>query len=171
MKTTPDDMQNQKNEKKQDVEKQKDAEKDCCGDLEASKKEIENWREKYIRALADYQNLERRTGNEFAHIRSQVHKRLLGGFLDIMDDLEKAEVFVKDTGLQLVKNKFSALLQKEGVRELVLVGTLYDPHTAECIEIVEGDHDNIIIEIVQKGYALDSKIIRVARVKVAKKKK
>lgn len=132
-------------------------------------KEIEEWKNKYLRALADYQNLEKRQVEEATRIRKQSTKNLFLKFLEVLDDVESAETFVKDPGLKHVKDKFIKILQSEAVEELPLLGKSYDPHLAECIEVIPGQKDNIIVDIVRKGYKLGDEILRVARVKVEKK--
>lgn len=133
------------------------------------KKEIEIWQNKYLRALADYQNLDRRHQEEVDRNRREANKRLLLQFLEVLDDICKGELFVKDHGLQLIKEKFIKILERQGVKELEVVNKIFNPETAECIELVEGDKDNIVVEITRKGYALHGDILRAAQVKVAKK--
>lgn len=126
----------------------------------------EEWKEKYLRALADYQNLERRTAEQIVSFQKKANQNLLLKFLEVLDDLEKGAVFVKDQGLQLIKDKFVKILKSEGIEEIAVLGTSFDPQTAECIETVKGKKNNIIIEIIRKGYVLDGEILRPARVKV-----
>lgn len=133
------------------------------------KKEIDEWKNKYLRALADYQNLEKRTINQIADFQKKANKNLWLKFLEILDLIEKAEIFIKDPGLKMVKEKFLTIMKEEKVEELDLLGKPYDPYLAECVEVVKGKNDNIIIEVVRKGYRLNKEIIRVARVKVEKK--
>lgn len=133
--------------------------------------EIEDVNNKYLRALADYQNLEKRMENAVEQARTQTRRDSIGRFIDILDDLEKARVFVEDAGLKMVMEKFTSILAESGVAEMDLVGKEYDPYIAEAVEVVEAKNakeDNIIVEVVQKGYTLGDDIIRPARVKVSK---
>ena len=138
-------------------------------ELEKVKKESEDNKNKYLRALADYQNYEKRVSEERVVLRQNANKELLLKLVMILDDLEKAQPFVKDEGLQLIKEKFVKLLKDEGVEEMQVVGKQYDPHLAEAIEVVEGDKDNLIKEVLRKGYSYNGKILRVAQVRVSKK--
>lgn len=133
------------------------------------KKEIDEWKNKYLRALADYQNLEKRTISQISDFQKKANKNLWLKFLEIFDLIEKAEVFIKDPGLKMIKEKFLMIMKEEGVEELDLLGKPYNPYLAECIEVIKGKNDNIIIEVVRKGYRLNKEVIRVARVKVEKK--
>ena len=138
-------------------------------ELEKVKKESEDNKNKYLRALADYQNYEERVSEERVVLRQNANKELLLKLVMILDDLEKAQPFVKDEGLQLIKEKFVKLLKDEGVEEMQVVGKQYDPHLAEAIEVVEGDKDNLIKEVLRRGYSYNGKILRVAQVRVSKK--
>lgn len=129
-----------------------------------------DWKDKYLRALADYQNLERRAAEQLTIQQKKANKNLILKFLEILDDLEKGELFIKDHGLKLIKDKFVKILEEEGVEVIDVLGKPFDPQVAECIAVVQGSKDNIIIEVVRKGYRLNKEVIRVARVKVEKKK-
>lgn len=133
------------------------------------KEETCEWKEKYLRALADYQNLDKRIHQELIVCRKRVTKDLLVKFLDILDDIEQGAVFIKDKGLQLVKDKFIKLLTSEGVSEIDMIGKTYDPYTAECVEVIKGEKDSVVVDVLRKGYMLNREVIRPARVKVEKK--
>lgn len=154
------------NSKKQQESSETDKLKKENQDL---KKIIEDYRNKYLRALADYQNYEKRVSEERVVLRQNANKELLLKLIMVLDDLEKAQTFMKDEGLKLIKDKFINIIKEEGVEEIQLVGKQFDPHLSEAIEIVEGDKDNLIKEVLRKGYFYNSKILRVAQVKVSKK--
>jgi len=137
--------------------------------IEEQKKQIEEYKTKYLRALADYQNLEKRINLEKQELIKMANKNLLLKILPIVDDLEKAEIFVKDDGLKLVKDNFLKFLKNEGVEEIEVLGKEFDPQLAEAVEVVKGEKDNIVVEVLRKGYRLGDKILRVAQVKVVKK--
>ncbi len=134
-----------------------------------SLKQIEEWKNKYLRALADYHNLEKRVEESRETIRKRANRDLLLRLLEILDTVYAAEVFIKDPGLKLVVDKFTSLLSQEGVTEIDLLGKEYDPFTAECTEVVPGEKDNIVVDVVQKGYKQYDEVIRPARVRVSKK--
>lgn len=138
---------------------------------ESLKKEIADLRNKYLRALADYQNLERRVEEERKKFQYYAVKEILLKFLEVLDLIEKAEVFIKDEGLKLVKERFLKILKEEGVREIEILGKEFDPNVAECIEVVEGEEEGKVVEVVRKGYFYHNQVLRIARVKVGKKVK
>jgi molecular chaperone GrpE len=153
-----------KNDKQENVEVKK-----YKDELEKVSKQAEDYKNKYLRALADYQNFENRVGKEKEALRQGASRDFLLKLLPVIDDLMKAEVFVKDPGLKLVRDKFSQILKEESLEEIEVLGKEFDPHLAEAIEVVKGEKDNIIAEVLRKGYTLNGKVLRVAQVKVAKK--
>ena len=139
-------------------------------EVELLKSQVEEWKAKYLRALADYQNFERRVGEERQALVEGSNTEFILKLLPFLDNLEKAEVFVKDAGLKLVKDQLWQTLADAGVEEVDVIGKEFDPHLAEAVEMIEGKQDNIVVDIVRKGYAYNNKVIRVAQVKVSKKK-
>ena len=134
------------------------------------KKQIEEYKNKYLRALADYQNFEKRVYEDKEEIRTNANRTLIIKLLSFLDSLDKAEVFVKDANLKLVKDNFHKLLTEEGLEEIKVLGKEFDPYQAEVVDLVEGEKENMVAEVLRKGYSLNGKIIRVAQVKVTKKK-
>lgn len=138
--------------------------------VEELKKQLEEWKGKYLRALADYQNLEKRIAGEREEDSKFAGKNILFKLISILDVLEKVEETLMDQGLDLALKQFRVVLQQEGIEVIHVVGKKFDPITMECIEIVEGEKDGEVLEEYQKGYTMHKKILRVAKVKVGKKK-
>lgn len=133
------------------------------------KKEIEEWKSKYLRAIADYQNFEKRVQEDRVGVIQNANKNLILKLLPFLDHLDQAEVFIKDPGLKLTKESFYKVISSLGVKEFDLTGKEFDPHVAEAVEVVNGEKDNMIVETVAKGYELFGNILRPARVKVSRK--
>ncbi len=138
-------------------------------DFEQLKNQVEEYKNKYFRALADYQNLEKRVDGDRENIGKAVQVQLLMKLLPFVDNLDKAEVFVKDIGLKLAKDHLLKIFQEVGLEELDVINKEFDPYTAEVIDLVPGERDNIVVEVLRKGYRLGDRILRVAQVKVSKK--
>lgn len=136
---------------------------------EPEKKEGEEWKNKYLRVLADFQNFEKRIQQDKTYQANRVKLDVLLRLIPFLDDLEKASIFYTDPGLKMVKDNFMKTLSELGVKEMDLEGKEFDPHISEAIEVVEGEKDNIIAEVVRKGYMLGDQILRVGTVKVSKK--
>ncbi len=139
-------------------------------ELEGTKKQVEELKHKYLRALADYQNYEQRMGDEKAQLIKSANTGLILKLLPFLDNLDKAEIFFKDQGLKMIKEQFHKTLKETGLEEIEVMNKEFDPYVAEVVDIVEGDKDNIIVEVLRKGYGFNGKILRVAQVKVSKKK-
>lgn len=144
----------------------KDAKK---SEVEQFKKQAEEYRNKYLRALADYQNLEKTTREERQRLIKSANNHLILRLLPFLDTLEKAEVFIKDEGLKLAKTQLESILKEMGLEEIEVLNKEFDPHLCEAVEMVPGDKDNQVAEVIRRGYRLEEKILRVAQVKVSKK--
>ncbi|MBI2049327.1 nucleotide exchange factor GrpE [Candidatus Roizmanbacteria bacterium] len=130
--------------------------------------EKEEYKKNYLRALADYHNLEKRVKAEREETVKNATRDIVSKLLPMLDNIEKAEVFVKDEGLKIVKGQLLEILEGEGLQEIEVLGEEYDPHVAEAIEVVESDKNNIVLEVFRKGYSLNGKVLRHAQVKVGR---
>lgn len=134
-------------------------------DLEIKVEELNN---KYLRSLADYQNLEKQTQiwrEEFVKFANQ---SLIVQLLEILDHLETAQANLHDDGLQLIVDKLKVILKNSGLEEIEVLGTEFNPVLEEAVEVIPGQENNKIIEVKTKGYKLNGKVIRPARVTVSK---
>lgn len=134
------------------------------------KKQLEEFENKWKRALADYQNLEKRFEKEKKEFVKFSNAALLDKLLSVLDDLERAEMHVKDKGLSIAVDQFRSVLKTEGIEEIKALNKDFDPESMDCLEVVKGK-ENKVIEVVEKGYLLNSKVLRPAKVKVGKGKK
>lgn len=134
------------------------------------KKQAEEFKHSYLRALADYKNLEHRIHAERENMRDTIKRQVIEHFLPVLDNIHQAQVFTTDPGLKMVSNSFTQALKDLGVQEIELLGLEYDPHLAEVVEAIDGKQDNIIIEVLQKAYGMNGQVIRPGRVKVSKVK-
>lgn len=139
-------------------------------EIERLKAQIEDYKSRYLRALADYQNLEKKVNEEKKEFLKLANKNLLLKIINIFDDIERAEVFIKDKGLALIKERLLKVLKEEGVREIEVLGKPFNPYLAEAVEINEGSDDNLVVEVLRKGYYYYDKVLRPAQVKVGQKK-
>ena len=144
----------------------------CCKDLSdqlaASQAVTEEWKTKCMRALADYQNIERRSREEKNEVRLYASEIILGRLLPVVDTFGKVKAHINDMGFELAYKELLAVLEEQGVKKMDVVGKEFNPHEMECIEVVEGE-DNIVMEETLPGYRFYEKTLRVAQVKVGKK--
>lgn len=117
------------------------------------------------RALADYQNLEKRHQADRLAFAKFAAADLIKNLLPVLDTLERAQAHLKDKGLQLAIDQFKSALKAAGVEEITVLGKAFDPHQAECIEMVSGVKNQVIFVII-KGYTLNGRVLRPAKVKV-----
>lgn len=141
----------------------------CKNETEVLQKQVEEYKNKYLRALADYQNFENRIYKDKEEIRGNANKLLIIKLLSFLDGLDKAEIFIKDPSLRLIKNNLTKLLKEEGLEEIEVLNKEFDPYTSEAVEMVKGEKNNMVVEVLRKGYKLNGTIIRVSQVKVSKK--
>lgn len=138
-------------------------------ELQKSQQQTQEFKKQYLRALADYQNLEKRIKDERAEIMKIAQANVISRLFPVLDNLRQAEIFVKDPGLKLVQDSFMNVLRELGLKEIELLGKEYDPHVAEVVDVVQGEEDNMIVEVVTKGYEYNGKVMRPGQVRVSKK--
>ena len=136
-------------------------------DLQIQVCDLEN---KWKRAVADYCNLEKRIGEERVDFVKYANAKLVDKFLPVLDDLERAVGHFKEKGLGLILNQFKGVLNSEGVEEIKAEGEVFDPLKMDCIEMGKGPK-NQVIEVIQKGYSYQGKVLRPAKVRVGKGEK
>ena len=122
------------------------------------------------RALADYQNLERRVEQERRLLSTLSSAILIEKFLPVLDNLENAQKHLSDEGLEIVVKQFKDVLTSEGVSEIEVEGQQFDPNLHEAIETSEGTNDGRIVKVLRKGYKLGDKVLRATQVVVEKPK-
>lgn len=121
------------------------------------------------RALADYQNLERRVSEERKILSELSSALVIEKFLPVVDNLTVAQSHLNDQGLAMVIKQLQDILQSEGVTEFAVVGEQFNPNLHEAAEVTVGQNDNTVVKVLAKGYKIRDRVIRPARVVVSKK--
>lgn len=138
-----------------------------------SAEEYASMYDKYLRAIAEFDNYKKRTQKEKEEIYSIAKADVVLSLLPVIDNFERAEKFSEDKnveeGMALIRKQFNEFLKKIGVEEIEAEMKPFDPnfHNAVLHEDREGVDENIVVEVLQKGYKLGEKVIRHAMVKVA----
>ena len=135
--------------------------------VEQDNKEFENLENQLKRALADYQNLEKRIGEEKNSWIKIANKNLLLKLLPGLDSLLLAEKHTQDEGVKLSIKHFLDILENEGVKKIETVSKDFDPNLMEAIGTSNGEEGKVIEE-VRTGYMLFDTILRPAQVIVGK---
>ncbi len=138
--------------------------------IQELEKKIEELTNNWKRALADYQNLQKRVALEKESWLKTVSQALIKNLLPVLDTLEQVNSHLKDQGLALALKQFNEVLAKEGLQEIKALGCVFNPAIHECLEVVEGEEDNKIDHVFTKGYQLNGFLLRPAKVRVVKRK-
>lgn len=120
------------------------------------------------RALADYQNLERRVSQERQLLAQLTSVIVIEKFLPVLDNLENAQNHLNDEGLAMVLKQFQDVLASEGVTQIEAEGAQFDPNLHEAAEVTEGQEEGKIVKVLAKGYKIGDKVVRPAKVIVTK---
>lgn len=141
--------------------------------------ELEMQKDKYLRLVAEFDNFKRRNAKERGELIQTAGKEVITSMLDVLDDCDRAEKQMNTTdnieqtkdGVQLVFNKLRTTLQSKGLKAMDSINTDFDVHKHEAIAEIPVEDDikkgKVIDEIV-KGYYLNDKLIRFAKVIVGK---
>jgi molecular chaperone GrpE len=130
------------------------------------KEEVIDYKDKYLRALADYQNLIKRTQQEKEEFYQYAYESFIEKLLPILEHLERAERHTKDEGVELVYKELRKVLENLGLERITISEhDEFNPEIMECVDAEEGGKK--LIE-TRAGYRFKSKIIRPVQVKVIK---
>lgn len=141
---------------------------------EAAEKLIQEEKEKYLRLAAEYDNFRKRSQRERDGLYADIKADTLLKFLPVYDNLERAlntptadEAYRK--GVEMIMGQFNQTLEKLGISEIEALGKTFDPNMHNAVMHVEDESfgENEVVEVFQKGFKLNDKVIRFAMVKVA----
>ena len=159
-----------------------DIDENTSGKEEVIKKlqsELEEQKDKYIRLFAEFDNYKRRTSKEAIELRQTAGKEVIISMLDVLDDMDRSEDLMKDNidekvvkeGTLLIFNKFRKILQSRGLKAIETLHTEFDVEKDEAVSEIHVDDKKLkgkVVAELQKGYFLNDKLIRFAKVVVGK---
>ena len=124
---------------------------------------------KWKRALADYQNLEKNTQKNQQQWIDFASSQLILKLLPVLQHLTKSAKQLDNEGLSLTIEQFKKALFEEGLEEIEIKPgkTIFNANTMECVEVRKGKQE-IILEVLEKGYKLKEKVLKPVRVVVGK---
>lgn len=167
-------MENSEEKKIEKEESQEDTQLHTC------QKERDDWKDRALRAAADFANYKKRVEKDQALWKVNAQATVLADLLDTLDDLDRAiaenekkektpELTATLAGLALIRDKFSKLLHKYNVTEITQI-KIFDPQLHEALVHLESKEHKPgeIIQILQKGYLIKDQVLRPAKVSVAK---
>jgi molecular chaperone GrpE len=131
--------------------------------------------DKHLRLQAEFDNFRKRTMKEKADLIKSGGESVLVSILPVIDDFERALSLMKDipdtdagkTGTQLIYNKFTEFLKNNSIKEIDAVNQIFDVDLHEAITKIPAPLDELkgkVVDVVQKGYYLNDKVIRFAKV-------
>jgi molecular chaperone GrpE len=135
--------------------------------------ELAEMKEKYLRLYSDFENFRKRTAKEKIDLIQTASAGLIVDLLPVIDDYERALANAPEgeisEGIQLIFAKITATLQTKGLKELPAKGEVFDAELHDCITQFPApteDDKGKVMEVAEKGYTLNEKVIRFAKVVV-----
>lgn len=137
--------------------------------------EISELKDKYLRLYSEFDNYKRRTSKERLDLLKTANQEMVVALLPVLDDFERArqamdtaqDVEAVKAGVELIYNKLASIMQQKGLKPMEAVGQSFDADLHEAITQVPAPDESQkgkIIDQVEKGYYLNDKVIRFAKV-------
>ena len=175
------DAQNEPNETVENhtEETVENSPEETLSEVELLQKQIAEQKDKYLRLFADFDNYKKRTAKERLDLLNTAGKDIILSVIPVIDDFERAiavaekatEVDSVKEGMLLIKNKMFSVLEQRGLKPMETIGEAFDPEKHEAITEIPAPNDEMkgkVIDQVEKGYLMNNKIIRYAKVVVGK---
>lgn len=146
-------------------------------DTEALRRELDDYRDRYVRLMAEFDNYRRRTARERLDLIESAGEDILKGFLPVLDDCERALDVLRKTcedkaaieGTELIYTKLLNYLKERGVTRIEAQGAAFDTDFHEAISQFPApspELKNTVIDVTRQGYMLHDKVLRFAQVVV-----
>ena len=127
--------------------------------------------DKYVRLYSEYENYRKRTNQEKADLLLNGSREMMKAILPVVDDFERALVATdNDEGVKLIYSKLMKILEQKGLKAMEVKGEKFDEALHEAVTQIpasEPDQKGLVIDVVEKGYYLNDKVLRYAKVVVA----
>jgi molecular chaperone GrpE len=131
--------------------------------------------DRYLRLTAEYDNFRKRTLKEKIDLQRSGNESLLGALLPVADDFDRAMLMVEEAkdieavkeGMRLISGKFLGFLNQQGVKEIEAVNKAFDTDLHEAITKIPAPSKKLkgkVVDVVQKGYYLNEKVLRFSKV-------
>lgn len=126
--------------------------------------------DKYLRLYSEYENYRKRTNLEKADLLINGSREMMKAILPVIDDFERALAATEDEGVKLIYNKMMKILEQKGLKAMEVKGAKFDESLHEAITQIpapEESQKGLVMDVVEKGYYLNDKVLRYAKVVVA----
>ena len=163
-----------------DTEAETDGTPEEAPDEERAKlaEEVRHYKDRWVRLAAEFDNYKKRTGREFSTLVKNAGESLITELLPILDNIERAlqapqtsdEARSFAQGFEMIRQQFLEKLERAGMKEITAEGESFDPTRHEAVMAVEnGDQPaDTVVNVVEKGYTLNEKVLRAAKVIVTR---
>lgn len=159
------------------AEDSEETEQDLARDLEAAQAALEKEKKEYLFLMAEFDNYRKRVVKEKSEILRNGAEKVLAGLLPIVDDFERGLAATADaddaaavrSGMELIYNKLVKYLESNGVKAMDSTGKEFDPELHEAIASIPAPSDDLkgkVVDTTQKGYMINDKVLRHAKVAV-----
>jgi len=177
--TNSDASENQEETAFEDTEKKQEEDDSVEAQLAKAKAQVEEYKDKYLRQLAEFDNYRRRVIKEKADLIKNGGEKVISAILPILDDFDRANetlgkmgerASAEKKGVELIIEKFVKILKQQGLEKMDVVGKPFDVDFHEAVAMVPGQPDELkgkVIDCVLAGYMLNDKVIRHAKVAIA----
>lgn len=140
--------------------------------------EYQQLNDKYLRLAAEFENFKKRSAREYSRLAEIAESNLILQLLEVVDDFDRAlshaaeDLNSFNKGAEMIFSKLTDILKRRGLKEIKALDEQFDPmyHEAVMQKEVDDRDDDVVIEEVQKGYFLNGRVLRPAKVVVAKRK-
>ena len=126
--------------------------------------------DKYLRLYSEYENYRKRTNLEKADLLINGSREMMKAILPVIDDFERALAATEDEGVKLIYNKMMRILEQKGLKAMEVKGAKFDESLHEAITQIpapEESQKGLVMDVIEKGYYLNDKVLRYAKVVVA----
>lgn len=155
-------------EKKEKKKSKKESE------IEKLQAELDAKNDLLVRTAAEFDNFKKRTERERAAISEFAKAQVIKQLLPILDNIDRAAAVDKETpdyikGIEMIVKQFETIADNIGIEQIAAEGDQFDPNFHEAVMHIEDEElgENVIAQVLQKGYKLGDTVIRAAMVKVA----
>ncbi len=143
-------------------------------EIEALKNELSEKSDLLLRTAAEFDNYKKRTEREKLTVAEFAKAGLIKQLLPILDNIDRASMVEKDTpdyikGIEMIVKQFEGIAANLGIVEIANVGDTFNPELHEAVMHIEDENlgENVISQVLQKGYKIGDTVIRAAMVQVA----
>lgn len=162
-------------EEAQEMDKEPVTEPTIEEKLEAAEQKARENYDKWLRQLAEFENFRKRSNTEKTGMYNNGVRDTVEKLLPVIDNFERAVAAFEDKessmfkGVDMILKQFLEIMTGIGVEEISALGEPFDPNYHNAVMHIDDEScdENVIVEVFQKGYKLNDKVIRPSMVKVA----